>query len=108
LQNDFLQDLPASHGLDSSDQAVAAMSIAQSALAPLLLGREQTLYRAELGEGVIVESVYTVKRHLHTSELLLHGCPRPQDAGIQFLTVKLDAPLGIPVRQGFFFGIGKK
>jgi hypothetical protein len=85
LQDDLLQDLPPSHCLDRSDQAVAAVSITQSALAPLLLSREQPLYGAEPGEGMIIESVCTVERHIRTSELLmLHGCPRPRDAGIWF------------------------
>ena len=50
LQDDPLEHLPAFHGLDCTNQAMATMGIAQSALAPLLLGREQVFHRRQLRE----------------------------------------------------------
>jgi hypothetical protein len=50
LQDDALEQLPPFHGLDCADQAMPAMGIAQPALAPLLVGREQALHRPEFHE----------------------------------------------------------
>jgi len=50
MQDDTLEHLPAFHGLDCTDQAVATMGVAQPALAPLLLGRKHALHRPEFHE----------------------------------------------------------
>src|SRR5271169_2818827 len=63
LQNGLLQHLAAADRLDCAYEAVAAMGVTQSAFAPLLLGCEHALHRAEFGDRVIVKSVYSVERH---------------------------------------------
>src|SRR4029077_20114663 len=63
LQDRFLQHLPAADGLDCADETMATMGIAQAALAPLLLGCEHALHRAEFCDRVIIETVNSVERH---------------------------------------------
>jgi hypothetical protein len=56
---------------------MSTISIAQSALAPLPFARQQSLYRAELGERVISEKpmLCTVKRHIVPPRFEKRTCP---------------------------------
>src|SRR5438128_1155776 len=68
---DRTQDDPIEHPsrvsrLDRADQAITAVDVAQSSLAPLRLGGEQTLDRTQLGERTIVKQICAVERHFLT------------------------------------------
>jgi hypothetical protein len=63
-QNDRWELLPGIRCLNSSDEAVPTMGVAQLAFAPLLLSDEQTLHSPEFHKQRVFGKFHTIKRHL--------------------------------------------
>jgi hypothetical protein len=78
VQDHPLEHLSAFYSLDCTDQAMAALSIPQPALAPLLFGCEQALHRPEFRKLTRSNGFYSVERHVITPLYVVEAYPRPQ------------------------------
>ena len=78
VQDDPLEHLSPFYCLDRTHQAMAALSISQPALAPLLFGCEQALHRPKFRQLTRSKGFYSIERHVITPLYIVAAYLRPK------------------------------